>query len=178
MTAQITDSFIFQGDRYSLIGIEGSSLVSPRQFGMIPEMISTGCYRGFHATYELTNEALFLRDLTLREMLGNYLPINGVEPEKEDYQATYRNLRIEIPFTGKIRLAKDFIPELYIHMGFQKPTAFKTVLDITLKDGIIIKIRDRSEDMERKRGAFKKHYESGNLMDTIDDAFSLDMDLE
>ena len=145
---------------------------------MIPEMMGTGCYRGFYATYELTDKALFLLDLTLREMLGNYLPINGVEPEKADYQATYRNLHIEIPFTGKIRLAKDFIQELYIHMGFQKASAFKTVIDFTIKNGKIILIKDRSAEMKKKRGAFKKHYESGNLMDTIEDAFSLDMDQE
>ena len=82
-----------------------------------------------------------------------------------------------VPYTGKIRLAKDFIEELYIHMGYQKPTAFKTVLDITLKDGQIVEINDRSQEIEQKRGAFKKHYES-NLIETIDDAFSLDMDLE
>jgi hypothetical protein len=178
MTAQRTDTFIFKDNKYSLIGIAGSSLASPRQFGMIPEMLSTGCYRGFFATYELTDEALLLRDMTLREMFSNYLPINGVEPEKEQYQATYRNLSVKIPFTGIIRLAKDFISELSINMGFQKPTAFKTVLDFTIEDGKIIDIKDRSADMEKKRGAFKKYYTNGDLMETIEDAFSLDLDLE
>lgn len=83
-----------------------------------------------------------------------------------------------VPFTGKIRLAKDFPEELYIHMGYQKPTAFKTVLDITLKEGRVVEIKDRSQEMEEKRGAFQKHDESGNMIQTIDEAFSLDMDLE
>lgn len=98
--------------------------------------------------------------------------------EKEDYRATYHSLNEVIPFTGKIRLAKDFIRELYVHMGHQKATSFKTVLDIDLKDGKVVEIRDRSIEMEHKRGAFKKHYESGNMLETIDEAFSLDMDLE
>ncbi len=178
MTAQITDKFIFNGDKYSLIGMRGGDLASPEQFGMEPEMLSTACYRGFYATYEIKERTLFLRELTLREKNGNYLPIRGIEPELEEYQATYHDLKVMIPYTGKLRLAKDFIRELYIHMGFQKATAFKTVLDITLKDGRVIEIKDRSREIEQKRGAFKKHYESGNPFETIEEAFSLDMDFE
>ncbi len=178
MTAQISDTFLFKDDEYSLIGMQGGDLVSPDQFGMEPEMMHTACYRGFYATYELTEEALYLRELTLREKNENYLPIEGSKPEKAEYQATYRDLSVRVCFTGKIRLAKDFIEELYIHMGYQKPTAFETVLDIALKDGQVTEIKDRSRDIEQKRGAFKKHYKSGNMIKKIEDAFSLDMDLE
>ncbi len=178
MTAQIPDTFLVKGDEYSLIGMSGAHLVSPEQFGMEPEMIHTACYRGFFAMYELTEEALYLRELTLREKNKNYLPIEGIEPAKGDYQATYHGLSVVVPFTGRIRLAKDFIDELYIHMGYQKPTAFKTVLDITLKDGRINEIKDRSQEMEQKRGSFKKRYESGNISQAIEEAFSLDLDLE
>jgi hypothetical protein len=178
MTAQISDTFIFKGEEYSLIGMKGGDLASPEQFGMEPEMIHTACYRGFYASYELTEESLYLRELTLKEKNENYLPIEGIEPAKEEYQATYHGLSLVVPFTGKIRLSKDFIEELYIHMGYQKPTAFKTVLDITLKGGRVVEIKDRSQEMKEKRGAFKKHYESGNMVQTIDEAFSLDMDLE
>lgn len=183
MTAQISDTFLFKGDEYSLIAINGGDLASPEQFGMEPEMLHTGCYRGFYAMYELTEESLYLRELTLREKNGNYLPIEGREAAKEDYQATYHGLNIVIPFIGKIRLAKDFIEELYIHMGFQKPTAFKTILDIELKGGRLVEIKDRSCEMEQKRGAFMKRYmsesyEDGSMMKRIEEAFSLDMDLE
>lgn len=178
MTAQISDSFIFKGDGYYLIGMKGGDLASPEQFGMEPEMIHTACYRGFYASYELTEEALYLRELTLREKNGNYLPIEGIEPAKAEDQSTYHGLNVMVPFTGKIRLAKDFLEDLYIHMGYQKPTAFKTVLDISLKDGQVVEIKDRSQEMEARRGAFKEHDESGNMRQTIDEAFSLDMDLE
>lgn len=92
MTAQIADTFIFKGEEYSLIGIQGGDLVSPEQFGMEPEMIHTACYRGFSASYELTEESLYLRELTLREKNGNYLPIERIEPAREQYQATYHGL--------------------------------------------------------------------------------------
>jgi hypothetical protein len=71
------------------------------------------------------------------------------------YSLTFVNTAMLLyRFTGKIRLAKDLIKDLYIHMGYQKPTAFKTILDITLKDGRVVEINDRSREMEEKRGAF------------------------
>jgi hypothetical protein len=94
------------------------------------------------------------------------------------YPATYKGLSLVAAFTGKIRLARDFIEDLNIYTGYQKPTAFKTVLDIILKDGRVVEIKDRSLEMEQRRGALKKQYESGSMMQSIDEAFSLDMDLE
>lgn len=179
-TGQIADTFMFKGNEYSLIGKTEGDFATPKQFGMTPVMIHTACWRGFYATYELTDEGFFLRELTLRVEDGNYLPIDGVEPDTETkkHQATYTNLNVQARFSGKIRLAKDFIRELYIHMGFQKPTAFKTVLDITLKDGKVVDIKNRSEEMEAKRGEFKKRFEAGETRQSIEEAFSLDMKLE
>jgi hypothetical protein len=179
-TAQIPDKFMFKGSEYSLIGKTEGEFARPEQFGMSPVMIHTACYRGYYATYELTDKGLFLRELTMREKDEKYLPISDISPEMNtnEHRATYHNLNVPVQFSGKIRLAKDFIRDFYIHMGYQKPTAFKTVLDITLKDGRVVEIKDRSEEMEKKRGAFKKAYESGEMTKSIEDAFSLDMNLE
>ena len=76
----------------------------------------------------------------------------------EDYQATYNGLSVMIPFTGELRLARGFIKDLYVHMGFQKPSPFETVLDMTLKDGKLIATKDRSQAVARVRGQFKKRY--------------------
>jgi hypothetical protein len=99
MTTQIPDRFLFKGDEYSLIGMDGGDLASPEQFGMEPKMMHTGCYRGFYATYELAEEALYLREIAP----GNYLP----EPEIDDNQSTHRGLGVLVPFTGMIRIVKD-----------------------------------------------------------------------
>ena len=157
-------------------------MTSPEQFGMRPEMLHTACYRGFYATYELTETGLYLRELTLCEKDGNYLPINGVSPEKEELQASYYNLSIPVPFTGRIRLAKDFIKELYIHMGYQKPTAFRTVYDITFENGRMVNLKDRSRDMELKCGLLRRSFRNLSRLirreDPILRAFSLYMDKE
>ena len=49
MTAQISDIFLFKGEQYMLIRTAGDRLISPDDYGMHPVMISTACYRGFHA---------------------------------------------------------------------------------------------------------------------------------
>lgn len=178
MTAQITDTFLFKGKKYDLIGMTSDDLFSPEQFGIETEELHSACWRGFYAYYKLLLKGLYLVQLTVRDRNGNYPPIGGIEPEKDDYQATYCDLKYLVPFTGKIRLARGFIDEYYIHMGFQKPSAFKTVLDISLQSGRVININDRSEEMEQKRGAFKKRYDSENMLQGIHEAFSMDLDLE
>lgn len=60
--------------------------------------------------------------------------------------------------------------------GNYKP--INVVLDLTFEDGYLKGLKDRSREMEAKRGAFKKRYESGNTIQRIEEAFSLDMDLE
>jgi len=141
---------------YSLIDQTGGDLVSPEQFGMHAGIMHTGCYRGFYATYELAEDVLYLRKLTLIEESGNYLPIGGVVPEKAEFRASYQGLNEKVLFTGKLRLARDFIREEYVHQGYQAATAFRTVLDITLKEGRIVEIKDRSQDAEKKRNESKQ----------------------
>lgn len=63
-------------------------------------------------------------------------------------------------------------------MGYQKPSAFKTVIDFTLKDGHVEQVNDRSKEIAKKRGKFKKKYEASDIIERVDDAFSLDMDIE
>ena len=116
-------------------------------------MISTACYRGFYATYVLKQQGLFLRELTLRAKNGIYLPIGNILPDEQDYQATYRRMNEPVSFTGKLRLARDFIDDLYVHMGYQKSTSFKTVLDITLDRGKVVEVGDRSLEVAQKRAA-------------------------
>jgi len=40
---------------------------------------------------------------------------------------------------------------MYVHMGFQSPESFKTVIDIEVSNGDLIKITDMSARMEERR---------------------------
>ncbi len=179
MTAQIPDTFLYKADEYELVGLEGGELFTPEQFDMVTAMLHTACYRGFYCKYELTNDALFLMEMTMLEKNDNYKPINGQMPVvgNNEFERIYRDLHFPVPFTGKIRLGKDFIQELYVHMGFQKASAYKTVIEFVLKDGKLESFNDISEELSKKRGKFKKDFIEGDLDEGINDAFSLDIDI-
>jgi len=202
MSGQISDSFIFKGKEYSLINMSGDGLATPEYFGMHATTMNTACYRGYVATYEITETGIFLSGFTLRELNNNYQPIGGIMPVKDDPEQTpsildgdrvigwsltyktklghygcpvYSGIHITIPFTGMLRLADGLIEKYYIHMGFQKASAFKTVIDITFNKGQITTIQNRSKEMRQIRGSFKKKYDSGDYRTTIAEAFSQDM---
>lgn len=151
MTAQISDRFLFKGEDYALIGKKGGYLFSPEHYGMQPVKIGTGCYRGFHATYEVMDDGLYLRQLTIRESQDRYPPIDGVFPIKDNYTATYDNLKTLVRFSGVVRLANDLIPGRYEHMGYQEATSFRYVHDLTFVKGKLVKETDLSDDMTQIR---------------------------
>src|SRR3972149_6370662 len=152
MTAQIPDKLYYKGLDYDLVGIN-DYLFDPTLHGLIPEMISTGCYRGFYCTYEVLKKGLFLTKLMIRTKDGVYPEINNVRPyfDEREYIYIYENLNYLIPYSGILRIARDFISERYVHMGFQDATSFRKVIDLTLKDGNIVDVNDRTSDIQRLR---------------------------
>lgn len=179
MTAQEPDMFVLEGEEYQLIGIEGTDMPSPLEFGMFPVEISTACYRGFISRYEFVKDQIFLTQMELRDIDDRYLPICGVEPEEGKWSACYRGLHFAVPFTGTIRLAKDFIRERYVHMGFQRPTSFRTVLDLTLEAGRIKDISDRSAEVAELRAHPRRRPQADGLLSPgIARSFSLNLDLD
>ena len=89
-----------------------------------------------------------------------------------------KKLKVIINYTGRIRIARDLIDDLYVHMGFQKPSSYKTVIDFQLEIGKVIKMLDRSTEVALIRGEFRNNYGKGNLIEGIQDAFDLGMELE
>jgi hypothetical protein len=178
MFSQMFYRVFMNGDQYVLIGVSGVSLVSPEQFGKEPRELPTACHEGFYATYELTPVGLYLIGLNRNEENGNYMRVGKVDPEKVVHQATCHEPSVLIPFTGKIRLAKDFINQPRVNVVYQKAIAFKTVFDITLKEGQVVGVKDRSWEMEQKRDALKECYRSPARLEKVLYAFSLDLDLE
>lgn len=157
-TAQIEDTVIFSGEAYSLIGMTGGDLALPAHFGMVPEMIHTACYRGYYATYLLTAEGLYLTEFTLRAREGRYFSIEGVAPVLDLSKADYTGLKIRYDFDGKLTIGKDTIRDFHVHMGFQRGIAYKTVLEITLEKGRIVKTEDKSKEFENERTQWKRPF--------------------
>ncbi|MGY5851972.1 MAG: hypothetical protein RTU92_00225 [Candidatus Thorarchaeota archaeon] len=196
MTAQIPDEYRYEGEAYSLVGMKGEGLYTPQEFGMNPQAPSSACWRGYIMRYDCIDGQLVLDGMTVYSEEGP--TINGVEPtaSQEGFRTShavayavfggrplakvYENLKMKTKFTGSILLAKDFIREMYIHMGFQRPIAFKTVLELQIQDGDIINVSDLSEKMEEIRmrgpgmGAQPDSEADEDVRKWIEGTFSLD----
>ena len=195
MTAQIPDQFRYEGERYSLIGMRGKGLYKAEDFDLKLVMASTACWRGNVMKYDCINGQLVLNELDIRTE-GDPPAINGIEagpPTKRlgDEQVgfsffshSYLNLGLKTKFTGAFLLGKDFIESMYVHMGYQRPLAFRTVLEVQVQDGDIITVSDLSEKMEelrqkgRDKGARPESRSDVDVSKWIEDTFSLDYDIE
>lgn len=182
MTSQIPDRFLYIGEQYTLVALDGEGLIKPQDYGMKPKMLHTGCYRGFYSTYEVTNDGLFLTEMVIGKVEEGYQPIQAIMPKQPDSNShsyfTYKGLKLFAPFTGTLKIAKDFIKELYIHMGYQKASAYETVLEFKFEKGKFVMMKDISSENATKRGNFKERFETGDIMQSIEESFSLDMNLE
>ena len=100
------------------------------------------------------------------------------------FSHSYLNLGLKTKFTGAFLLGNDFIESMYVHMGFQRPLAFRKVLEVQVQDGDIITVSDLSEKMEelrqkgRDKGAQPESRSDADVSKWIDDTFSLDYDIE
>ncbi|MHA2034891.1 MAG: hypothetical protein ACW98X_00570 [Promethearchaeota archaeon] len=182
MTGQIPDEIMLNDENFSLVGVQGQNLPTPEKFGVAPYSSCTACWRGYVMRYILKNDQLFLNEMDINA--DDPPKLNGVEPQKGNrlFKYNYQNLNIKTNFTGNLLLAKDFIDSMYIHMGFQRPLAFQTIVEINLKEGNVISVKDLSKKLERLRNedpykdAQPNSRSHKDTRDWIERAFSLDYD--
>ncbi len=184
MTGQISDSFLYKGEVYSLIGIKGNEPFTPLDYNIVPVSPHTACWRGFVLYYKLADNKLILQDMQLNAEEAK--KINDVSPKviENSLKFHYQNINLHLKFTGKLLIAKDFIQEMYVHMGFQRASAFETVFELKFKNGIIISEIDLSEKFKKRRrksplkGAQPKSIEKDDLQEWIEGTFSRDYDTD
>jgi len=58
-------------------------------------------------------------------------------------------------FTGRLRLARDAVSDQFVNSK-DNPLAFQTIIDITVHNGQIVGVIDRSQEVEEWRRALKK----------------------
>ncbi|TFF84944.1 hypothetical protein EU523_00835 [Candidatus Heimdallarchaeota archaeon] len=192
MTGQIPDEFIFKGESYSIAGIKGPTLFNPRDYDISPQSASTACWRGFVAYYAVLEDRLIIDTLFIK--CKEPKEINGIEPkdetsfspEDEEYayikhffSYCYPKINLELDFTGSILIGKDFIDEMYVHMGFQRPITFRTVYELTFENGQLIKTVNKSKEMDKRRledsqkGARPRSNDESDIKEWVIDSFSL-----
>ncbi|TFG32892.1 hypothetical protein EU527_09165 [Candidatus Thorarchaeota archaeon] len=180
MTGQIADEFRYNGEIYDLVGIDGEGLFTPADFGICARAGSTACWRGFQMIYDCVEGKLILEQMNVNTT--NPVPINGVEPIHGEFGFShiYENLKLKTNFSGKIRLGKDFISSMYVHMGFQSEESYETVIELEIKKGDILQKTDLSSLMEqrRERGQEKPTkpptMNDNDVLDWINNRFSQD----
>ncbi len=182
MTSQIPDKFILNDEIFLLVGLKGQNLLTPESFGLTPYFSCTACWRGYVMRYIFSNNQLILEGMEINAV--DPPKINGVEPQAGDrlFKYNYKNLDLKTNFTGNVLLAKDFIQSMYVHMGFQRPITFKTVVEIQVKSGEIISLKDLSKQMEKRRnknpckGAQPQTDSQKDIEKWVKQTFSLDYD--
>ena len=184
ITGQIPDEFLLNGENLSLVGVKGQKLYTSEDFGIASFSSTTVCWRGYIMKYIFTQNHLILDDMRVNTKKSK--KINGIDPQKGDSQFKYhyKNLNLRSNFTGNILLAKDFIQSMYVHMGFQKPITFKTVLEIQIEKGRVILELDISKQIEEYRnsdankGPQPRSNSKNDIGQWVQKMFSLDYDFE
>ena len=185
MTGQIPDIIIFDNRSFELVGVKGEGLFEPIDFGIIPKSPHTANWRGFVSTYEVAKKILFFKNLevSIKEEKENFLEINGIKPEirKEGLiHLDYKNINLKTNYKGKLLIATDFIDSMYVHMGFQSPLSFETVIELEFNEGILINQKNLSNLTKKYRAkgiSDGKLKPQDDLMKWIERTFSLDYDL-
>jgi hypothetical protein len=186
MTLQMPDLVKYKDEEYVLVGIKGGGLFSPKDFGMTPVSVMTSCYRGHWAEYACVDGALVLTEMTVSSEGNRYEEVGGVQPlvEKIPPMARYEGLRVPSPFTGRLLIAKNLIQDQYVHMGFQKPVAYKTVIELVVEDGRVTAELDRSDtyaaarrQMGEKKDAPADPADENEVKRWIAERFSLDYEI-
>lgn len=145
--------------------IEEEGLITPQFFGMRPHSISTACWRGFHSTYEILNEELFLKEMIVGDVNSGHKSIQGVMPIlNKDGEFCYQNLKVITRFTGRITLGKDLIDFFDI---LDPEMSFRTLLKMTFYKGKLAAIQDLSLGKELQRRIEPQIKQSKPLLDGV-----------
>jgi hypothetical protein len=157
MTAQIPDAATYDGPDYVIAGIRGGALFNPREHGLRPRQVSTACWRGYQCQYGIEADQLWLEvacisapgwDLHCADF--THAPeLFGVraKPGGPIFQLQFEGLHRPIEFSGRLLLARGFIRELYVHMGFHPAWKYRNVVECSFQGGMLSEVCDRSEAM-------------------------------
>lgn len=212
MSAQIGDEFKFDGNDYTIVAKSAPIMFNPRDYGITPKSRCTACWSGYWCVYNIKQDGIYLEDLYINSSDNNYPEILGVKPEPEKEQTVkitsdvtsaekkrltkiikeinrpyfghhlYKGINIKMPYTGKILVGNGFISNYYIHMGYQRPWAYKNLIELVFVDGELVEKNDQSEIAKYLRGKIEQgeiEYErKGNGKKFVDECFSLDYDIK
>ena len=178
LTGQIPDIFKYNNEEYDIVGIDGPDLFDPNSEGFQPQMTSTACWRGFHLKFRADNEGLYLDEMSIKqEEAVEFKGRNPIQGERR-FTHKYADMNYKLPFTGRLLIAKGFIQSMYVHMGFQRPIAYRKVIELVIKEGDMLEVIDHSKHYRelRKKNPDKDGYpktsSDEDIKDFVEKSFS------
>ena len=193
MTAQIPDYYKFDGEEYNLVASTEKIGFNPKEYGIKPTARCTACWRGYWCGFDILNNMLVLSELYIFNEDDIYPDINGISVSPPEYYEAnvmkfkngkpvhskelmrkymghrkYENLNLLIDFDGKILMGKDFLREYYIHMGIQPGYAYKKLIELEFKNGVLIGKKDLSKKAKAVRVSIDSRKKEHCVMDRKD----------
>jgi hypothetical protein len=163
MTAQASDQVAYEGHEYALCAYSNGEPFDPKAYGYKPMMASTACWRGYVSGYAMKSDRLLLDRLHINHgdgahsasLLKTPPPLNGVAARQSEHafigRWLFENVGLHLPYSGGLILARNFIQELYVHMGFHPAWKYEVVHELVFEQGALIEQRDVSVQMAEIR---------------------------
>ena len=189
MTAQFSDIVYYKQKKYELAAANSEGLFDPLSLGLKPYPCCTACWNGFLIEYRVAYRKFQLKNLLINlydyekkeKTIQKPIAINGILPETyEDFRGfdtIYQNVRLTIPYTGKILIARNFIRWLYVHMGYHSAWKYKDVVELQFQEGRLIQEEDLSGEMKDLRSRYGLGSKPNCPDDEIRDRISEKMEL-
>ena len=159
MSQQQEDPFIWKGEEWVFMGADDVyKLFDPEEYGLHPEELDTGCYKGFVISFKMEGDRLLLHNLVVNTEDDIYPDINGVSavlvPEYTRKGGVkrynrfggyheYKDIDLELNYTGTMIVGKDF-KKSYSGCAFTLPFAYKTSYDLKFRDGRLVEEKNTS----------------------------------
>jgi hypothetical protein len=172
------NKFILDDNKYTIVGVQGIGFIEPKIFGLTP--IASVSTDSWWCTFCLRNNSLILDEMVAfhgyiedGKIFFQIGPeINGVKPfiNKFDnsrfafippqnspnhpngyFSNIYQGLNLEVSFSGGILIGDKFIYGLYSGMLYSRILEYKKVIELILKQGKVIEIRDVSPQVQELR---------------------------
>lgn len=170
MTAQMNDRIFYEGEWYDLAGINGEGMFEPSEHGMEPRSNCSACWRGYVAVYEVRDNHLLLNTLyinatkvvseeTGEEQFGTLASLGSAEHVTEGpdiFDFAYEDADLPLEFTGGLLIARDFIQDIYVHMGFHPAWKYEHIHELEFDKGVLTKQEDVSRKLAEVREKLRK----------------------
>lgn len=122
MTAQTPDRLLFNGYEFHIVEAS-ETMFDPITHGFQPVSPHTACWRGYILHFAIANRHLLLRTLEVNQKAPSDVWY-GVVPKPGTFArmplwVLYEEVNLSIEFSGRIVIARKFIDDYYVHLGFQ-----------------------------------------------------------